>query len=88
MVEHQLHVPKVPGSIPGRSVETPCSGEQGVLDVFHGSAGGWAGGGPTDPSGSMEQKEADVHRLDHILRGEVGISCNSMPLEHNLLVTG
>ena len=62
--------------------------EQGVLGFFHGSAGGWAGGGPTDPSGSMEQNEADVHRLDHILRGEVGISCNSMPLEHNLLVTG
>ena len=85
MVEHQLHVPKVPGSIPGLWKNVP---EQGVLDVFRGSAGGWAGGGPTDPSGSMEQKEADVHRLDHILRGEVGISCNSMPLEHNLLVTG
>ena len=54
--------------------------EQGVLGFFHGSAGGWAGGGPTDPSGSMEQNEADVHRLDHILRGEVGISCNSMLL--------
>ena len=43
--------------------------------------------------GSMEREvpmglEADVHRLDHILRGEVGVSCNSMPLEHNLLVTG
>ena len=34
------------------------------------------------------KNEADVHRLDHILRGEVGVSCNSMPLEHNLLVTG
>ena len=45
------------------------------LDVFHGSvvsAGGWAGG----PVG----KTADVHRLDHILRGEVGIFCNSMLL--------
>ena len=32
--------------------------------------------------------EADVHLLDHILWGEVGDSCNSMPLEHDLLVTG
>ena len=30
--------------------------------------------------GDLWEKAADVHRLDHILRGEVGIFCNSMLL--------